>query len=82
MEATGRTILTAALTLALVILPVIIINAQEAIRAVPNSIREASYGLGATKWQTVSQQVLPAALPGIMTGIILSLSRAMVKPRR
>lgn len=76
-EATGRTILTASLTLALVILPVIIINAQEAIRAVPKSIREASYGLGATKWQTVSQQVIPAALPGILTGIILSLSRAV-----
>lgn len=76
-EATGRTILTASLTLALVILPVIIINAQEAIRSVPKSIREASYGLGATKWQTVSRQVIPAALPGILTGFILSLSRAV-----
>lgn len=74
---TGNTILTAGLTLALLILPVIIINAQEAIRAVPSSIREASYGLGATKWQTVWNQVLPAAIPGIMTGIILSLSRAV-----
>lgn len=73
----GRSILTAALTLALVILPVIIINAQEAIRAVPKSIREGSYGMGATKWQTVSRQVLPAAMPGILTGIILSLSRAI-----
>lgn len=76
-EGNGRTILTAAFTLALVILPVIIINAQEAIRAVPSTIREASYGLGATKWQTIWKQVLPAALPGIMTGIILSLSRAI-----
>ncbi len=73
----GRTTLTAGLTLALLILPVIIINAQEAIRAVPSSIREASYGLGATKWQTIWRQVLPAALPGILTGIILSLSRAV-----
>lgn len=73
----GNTILSASLTLALLILPVIIINAQEAIRAVPRSIREGSYGMGATKWQTVSRQVLPAAIPGIMTGVILSLSRAV-----
>jgi phosphate transport system permease protein len=73
----GRTVLTAALTMMLLILPVIIINAQEAIRAVPNSIREASYGLGATQWQTIWRQILPAALPGIMTGMILSLSRAI-----
>jgi phosphate transport system permease protein len=73
----GRTILSAGLTLGVLILPVIIINAQEAVRAVPSSVREASYGLGATKWQTVSRQVLPAAVPGIMTGIILSLSRAI-----
>jgi phosphate transport system permease protein len=75
--ANGRTIVSAGLTLGLLILPVIIINAQEAIRAVPNSIREASYGLGGTRWQTISRQVLPAAVPGIMTGIILSLSRAI-----
>jgi phosphate transport system permease protein len=74
---TGRTILSAGLTLGLLILPVIIINAQEAIRAVPYSIREASYGLGATKWQTTWRQVLPAALPGILTGFILALSRAI-----
>jgi phosphate transport system permease protein len=73
----GNTILSASLTLALLILPVIIINAQEAIRAVPRSIREGSYGMGATKWQTVWRQVLPAAIPGIMTGVILSLSRAV-----
>jgi len=73
----GRTLLSAGLTLALLILPIIIINAQEAIRAVPYTIREASYGLGATRWQTVWKQVLPAALPGIMTGTILSVSRAV-----
>ena len=72
----GRTILSAGLTLALLILPVIIINAQEAIRAVPNSLREASYGLGATKWQTIWAHVLPNSLAGIMTGAILSISRA------
>ena len=73
----GRTLVSAGLTLALLILPIIIINAQEAIRAVPGSIREASYGLGATRWQTIWRQVLPAALPGIMTGAILSVSRAV-----
>jgi phosphate transport system permease protein len=72
----GRTILSAGLTLALLILPVVIINAQEAIRAVPNSLREASYGLGATKWQTIWSHVLPNSLAGIMTGAILSISRA------
>src|SRR5690606_22404906 len=76
-DTNGRTVMSAGLTLALLILPLLIVNAQEAIRAVPSSIREASYGLGATKWQTVSRQVLPAALPGILTGIILSLSRAI-----
>lgn len=73
----GRTILSAALTLALLILPIIIINAQEALRAVPWTIREASYGLGATRWQTIWNQVLPASLPGIMTGTILAISRAV-----
>ena len=73
----GRTLVSAGLTLVLLILPIIIINAQEAIRAVPQTIREASYGLGATRWQTVWRQVLPAALPGIMTGTILSVSRAV-----
>ena len=73
----GRTLVSAGLTLALLILPIIIINAQEAIRAVPFAIREASYGLGATRWQTIWRQVLPAALPGIMTGTILSVSRAV-----
>lgn len=73
----GRTVVSAGLTLALLVLPVIIISAQEAIRAVPNSIREASYGVGATKWQTIVRQVLPSALPGILTGVILSISRAI-----
>ncbi|MAS36940.1 MAG: phosphate ABC transporter, permease protein PstA [Anaerolineaceae bacterium] len=76
-DTNGRTVLSAGLTLALLILPLLIVNAQEAIRAVPSSIREASYGLGATKWQTTWRQVLPAALPGILTGVILSLSRAI-----
>jgi phosphate transport system permease protein len=73
----GRTILSAGLTLALLILPIIIINAQEAIRAVPNSLRQASYGLGATQWQTIWNHVLPYALPGILTGTILAMSRAI-----
>ncbi|MDT8435854.1 MAG: phosphate ABC transporter permease PstA [Gemmatimonadota bacterium] len=75
--ALGRSVLAGALTLALLILPVIIISAQEAIRAVPPSLREASYGVGATKWQTIRHHVLPVALPGILTGTILSLSRAI-----
>lgn len=73
----GRTILAASLTMMLLILPLIIINAQEAIRAVPLSLRQASYGLGATKWQTVRHHVLPNALPGILTGTILAMSRAI-----
>jgi phosphate transport system permease protein len=75
--ATGRTILSAGLTLALLVLPLLIINAQEAIRAVPPSLRWASLGLGATQWQTIWSHVLPGALPGILTGTILSLSRAI-----
>jgi phosphate transport system permease protein len=63
--------------MALLILPILIINAQEAIRAVPNSIRQAAYGLGATKWQTVWYHVLPYAMPGILTGTILAVSRAI-----
>ncbi len=76
-DSNGRTILSAGLTMALLVLPLMIINAREAIRAVPQSIRQASYGLGATKWQTVWHHVLPNALPGILTGTILSMSRAM-----
>ena len=75
--ANGRTILSAGLTMALLVLPILIINAQEAIRAVPKSLRDASYGLGATQWQTIWNHVLPSALPGILTGTILSVSRAI-----
>jgi len=75
--ANGRTIMSAGLTLALLVLPLLIVNAQEAIRAVPNSLREAGYALGATKWQVIWHHVLPNALPGILTGTILSISRAM-----
>jgi len=75
--ANGRTVLSAALTLALLILPMIIINGQEAIRAVPNSLREASFGVGATKWQTIWNHVLPKSMPGILTGTILAVSRAI-----
>jgi phosphate transport system permease protein len=73
----GRSVLAGGLTLALLILPIIIITAQEAIRAVPPSIREASFGLGATRWQTVWRLVLPLAMPGILTGMILAVSRAI-----
>jgi phosphate transport system permease protein len=75
--ANGRTILSAGLTLGLLVMPVIIINAQEAIRAVPRSLREAAYGLGATKWQVIWSHVLSNALPGILTGTILAMSRAI-----
>lgn len=77
LTANGRTVLSAGLTLGLLVLPIIIINAQEAIRAVPQSLRKASYGLGATQWQTVWHHVLPSALPGILTGTILAISRAI-----
>ncbi|ABW18664.1 phosphate ABC transporter permease PstA [Alkaliphilus oremlandii] len=72
-----RSILSGALTLTLLILPVIIVSAQEAIKSVPNSLREGSLALGVTKWQTVTGVVLPYALPGILTGSILAISRAM-----
>jgi phosphate transport system permease protein len=73
----GRTLLAGGLTLTLLVLPIVIISGREAIRAVPNSIRQASLALGATKWQTVRRQVLPAAIPGMATGTILGLSRAI-----
>jgi phosphate transport system permease protein len=73
----GRTVLAGALTLGLLVLPVVIIAGREAVRAVPSSIREGSLALGATKWQTIWKQVLPAAIPGIATGVILALSRAI-----
>jgi phosphate transport system permease protein len=76
-SANGRTILAAGLTLGLLVLPLVIINAQEAIRAVPASLRQAAYGLGGTKWQTVWYHVLPNAIAGILTGTILAVSRAM-----
>jgi phosphate transport system permease protein len=73
----GGSLLTGALTLSLLILPIIIVATREAIKAVPKSIREASYALGASKWQTIWMQVLPASMGGIFTGIILALSRAI-----
>ena len=73
----GPSILAGALTLTLLILPVVIVASQEALRAVPPSIRHASLALGATRWQTIRNQVLPAALPGMLTGMILSISRAI-----
>ena len=75
--ANGRTIISAGLTLGLLILPLLIINAQEAIRAVPGSLRQAGMALGSTKWQTVRAHVLPNALPGILTGTILAVARAL-----
>jgi len=73
----GQVVLAGALTLALLVLPIVIISSREAIRAVPSSIREASMALGATQWQTIRRQVLPAAVPGMATGSILALSRAI-----
>ncbi|WP_267241612.1 phosphate ABC transporter permease PstA [Streptomyces sp. PR69] len=73
----GLTVLTASLTLSLLVLPIVIISAREAIRAVPQSIRQASLALGATRWQTIWRQVLPASVPGMATGSILALSRAI-----
>jgi len=73
----GRSVLAGASTLALLALPVVILSTREALRAVPGSIREGSYALGATKWQTIWHQVLPIATPGILTGLILALSRAI-----
>ena len=73
----GESILSGSLTLALLVLPIVIVSTREAIKTVPNTLREASYALGASKWQTVWMQVLPAASGGIMTGIILALSRAI-----
>ncbi|WP_404329282.1 phosphate ABC transporter permease PstA [Mesobacillus maritimus] len=73
----GNIVLAGGLTMALLVLPVVVVSAQEAIRAVPGFLREASYGMGATKWQTIKNVVLPASLPGILTGTILALSRAI-----
>ncbi|MDQ3052050.1 MAG: phosphate ABC transporter permease PstA [Bacteroidota bacterium] len=73
----GGSILTGAFTLALLILPIIIVATREAIKAVPNSLREASYALGSSKWQTVKMTVIPSASSGIITGIIIAISRAI-----
>jgi phosphate transport system permease protein len=75
--ALGTSVLSAGLTMTLLVLPIIIVSSQEAMRAVPKELREASFGLGATKWQTIYRIVLPAAIPGILTGGILALSRAI-----
>jgi phosphate transport system permease protein len=73
----GRSVLAGGLTLTLLILPIIIIASQEAIRAIPSSYRDAAYAMGATRWQVVKSVVLPQAIPGIMSGVILALSRAI-----
>ena len=73
----GRNVLSGGLTLAVLILPLVIITSAEAIRAVPDTIREAGYGIGASRWQVVRQLVLPSAAPGILTGTVLALSRAL-----
>lgn len=73
----GNSIIAASLTLSLMIMPVIVVASQEALRTVPLAVREASIGMGASKWQTVSRIILPAAIPGIITGIILAISRAI-----
>jgi phosphate transport system permease protein len=75
--ALGRSVLAGSATLALLVLPVVILATREALRAVPPSLREGSYALGATKWQTIWHQVLPVAAPGILTGLILAMSRAI-----
>jgi len=73
----GQSILTAGLTLALLILPVVIVTTREAIRSIPGAIREGAYALGATKWQTTSDHILPYARGGILTGVIIGMSRAI-----
>jgi phosphate transport system permease protein len=75
--ALGTSVLAAGLTMSLLVLPIIIVASQEAIRAVPKELREASFAMGATKWKTIVRVVLPAAIPGILTGAILALSRAI-----
>jgi phosphate transport system permease protein len=76
-KANGADVISGGLTLAVLILPLVIITSAEAIRAVPNAIREAGYGIGASRWQVVRKLVLPAATPGILTGTVLALSRAL-----
>jgi phosphate transport system permease protein len=74
---TGRNIVTASITLAVLVLPIVVITASEALRAVPRALREGGYGVGASRWEVTSRLVLPAAFPGILTGTVLSLSRAL-----
>ncbi len=74
---TGRSIFTAGLTLALLILPIVIVATREALRAVPQGLRDAAYGIGATKWQVTRDHVLLAAMPGVLTGVIIAISRAL-----
>ncbi|MDG1517681.1 MAG: phosphate ABC transporter permease PstA [Flavobacteriales bacterium] len=73
----GKSVVAGALTLSLLVLPIVIVATREAIKSVPNSIKQAAYGLGATKWQTIWTQVLPSSIGGILTGVILALSRAI-----
>ncbi|SIS36874.1 phosphate ABC transporter permease PstA [Salimicrobium flavidum] len=73
----GYRLLAGGLTMALLILPIVVVSSQEALRSVPAEVKEASYGMGASKWQTIVRVILPAAVPGILTGIILSLSRGI-----
>jgi phosphate transport system permease protein len=76
-DGNGRTIVAGALTLSVLVLPIVIITALESLRAVPNTIREAGYGVGASRWEVTRKLVLPAAFPGILTGTVLALSRAL-----
>lgn len=73
----GSTVIAAGITLAVLVLPVVVITSAEAVRAVPASLREGAYGLGATQWEVIRSQVIPAALPGILTGTVLAIARAM-----
>jgi len=73
----GASILAGGLTMSLLVLPIVVVSSQEALRSVPQYLREASYGMGATKWQTIRRVVLPASVPGMLTGFILALSRAI-----
>jgi phosphate transport system permease protein len=76
-DVNGRTVFSAGLTLGILILPIIIINAQEALKAIPNSLRYSSYGVGATKWQTIWHHVIPASMDRILTGTVFAVSRAI-----
>jgi len=76
-DSNGKTVITGGLTLAVLVLPIVIITSAEAIRAVPNALREAGFGLGASRWQVIRKLILPAAGPGILTGTVLALARAI-----